>query len=184
MSRPQTLQGGLIRVAERGVQRQTLNFQYNPEQISRTLRPAGTRGEVSESLRFELVFDAADALAQGDPGAVEYGIAPQLAALVRLLENSRAAPRNWIERLLPQTNMTLTVFVWGNRQAVPVGVEKLHIRERLFDSRLNPIHAVASVELRVLEARELVGHRYGLGLLNAYRAARRDLADSSGFGPG
>ena len=184
MNGPQTLQGGLIRVAERGVLRQTLNFQYNPEQITRTLRPDGGSGEVAESLRFELVFDAADALAQGDPGAVEHGIAPQLAALTGLLEDSRAAPRSWIERLLPQTDDTLTVFVWGNSQAVPVGLEKLDIRERLFDSRLNPIHAVAAVELRVLAARELAGHRYGLELLQAYRAARRDLADSIGFGPG
>jgi hypothetical protein len=47
------------------------------------------------------------------------------------------------------------LFVWGAGRIVPVRVTSLAITEQLYDAALNPTHAEAQIELRVLTTEEL-----------------------------
>src|SRR5258708_14414160 len=75
-----------------------ITFQYNPENLNRSLTPnyeGGTEGEYSDNIYFSGVptqtlsivahLDATDALSQGDATATQYGIYPQIAALELLI---------------------------------------------------------------------------------------------------
>jgi hypothetical protein len=46
------------------------------------------------------------------------------------------------------------LFVWGPGRILPVRVTSLTITEKLYDATLNPTHAEAQVELRVLSLEE------------------------------
>ena len=98
---------------------------------------------VTETIRFTLVLDEADALAAAEPVATNLGLHPMLAALELLLR----------EDAQPQTDAA-TVFVWGAHRVMPVRLVRLEVHERLFDPALNPLHATARVTLQGLDGTE------------------------------
>ena len=59
------------------------------------------------------------------------------------------------KRPVPQSQVPTVLFVWGTKRIVPVRVNSLSIQETLYDSFLAPMHATASVEVRVLTPDEL-----------------------------
>src|SRR5262245_6802092 len=92
---PRLVKGALVSVDLLSLIPQVILFQYNPELLNRTVQPReggdGTPGEVPrvaatpiETLRLEVLLDAADQLAVGGPAAA-LGLHPQLAALELLL---------------------------------------------------------------------------------------------------
>ncbi len=59
------------------------------------------------------------------------------------------------DRSVPASQVPIVLFVWGIERVVPVRVTSLNVTERLYDSLLNPTHAEAQIEMRVLTQEEL-----------------------------
>lgn len=148
-------------------------FQFNPEKLTRTITPqtAGSEGSIfetqrlkgapEETIKMDLVFDAADALAEGDGITETLGLYPQLSALEMLvypksalvIANTVLLATGTIE-VVPPTG-PLTLFAWGPQRIVPVQMKEFTITEETYDSNLNPINAKATVTLKVLTYNDL-----------------------------
>jgi len=100
---PRLQKGAILSLdATTGIPLGTIALQYNPESITRSLKPqtAGEQPDRSEVLRLtgppiETIrctaeIDATDQLAAGDSNAMSFGIQPQLAALELLVYPSSA----------------------------------------------------------------------------------------------
>jgi hypothetical protein len=55
----------------------------------------------------------------------------------------------------PTARVPVVLFVWGTSRIVPVRVTSLSVTEKLYDDHLNPTHADAQIDLRVLTPTEL-----------------------------
>jgi hypothetical protein len=177
-------------------------FQYNPETLTRTLTPqtaGGTGGGASapgealrlagppqEALKLDVMIDATDQLEQGQATAAQLGIHPQLAALEMLLYPKSALVianeillRVGIIEIIPP-EAPLTILVWGAKRVLPVRLTEFSITEEMFDPHLNPIHAKASLGLRVLNYRDLGLLSPGGGLFMAHQLVKESMATLNG----
>ncbi|MDX1530148.1 MAG: hypothetical protein R3362_01350, partial [Rhodothermales bacterium] len=148
-------------------------FQYNPEQLRRTLtaQTAAADGDEREALRLKappkeqievtIEVDAADQLETGDALAQELGVHPTLASLEMLLypksavviANEVLKAVGVIEVLPPEAPLTL--FIWGIKRVLPVRITSLNVTETHFDPNLNPIVAEVSLTMDVLTYHDL-----------------------------
>lgn len=172
-------------------------FQYNPEELSRSLaeRPSLKAGDKEtpqdaprvsgppvESISLKVEIDATDQLESGDPTAIMLGIHPTLAALEMLvmptLEQLQLQSLQAVggAASVGATQLPLVLFVWGASRVLPVKVTSLSIRETAFDSRLNPIHAEASLQLQALTYDELTKNSVGYQVYLAMQARREVMA--------
>jgi hypothetical protein len=168
---PRLLKGGLVTLDPAGPPG-VIVFQYNPETVTRTLTPQTVGGQSAgdplrlagppqETIRFDAAIDATDQLEQARAPATVAGIHPQLAALEMMIYPKSAQvvaseillQAGMIEVVPPEA--PLTVLVWGVPRVVPVRLTSFSITEEMFDPALNPIHAKASLEVRVLNYRDL-----------------------------
>lgn len=143
--------------------------------------PLAVRGLPGESFSFTIAMDAGDMIADGSPVAegiaLATGVYSRLAALEMLLYPTGAfgdgllgsvslsagaggvsvggAAGGGVKRDIPQSQVPTVLFVWGPGRIVPVRVTTLTITEKLYDSLLNPTHAEAQLELRVMTPEEL-----------------------------
>jgi hypothetical protein len=156
-----------------GIPLGTISLQYNPESITRSLKPrtVGDQPDRTEILRLtgppietiqvNVEIDATDRLAVGDPTALSFGIQPQLAALetlvypssVRLIANEVLTLVGTIE-VLPMES-PLTLFVWSKSRITPVRITDLEVTEEAFDPQLNPIRAKVRLGMRVLDVNDV-----------------------------
>jgi hypothetical protein len=159
--------------ATTGVPLGTINLQYNPDSITRSLKPqsVGEEPDRSELLRLkgppietidcEIEIDATNQLADGDSTAMALGIQPLLSALellvypssAVLIANEALSLVGTIE-ILPMES-ALTVFVWSTTRITPVRITDLKITEEAFDPQLNPIRAKVSLNMRVLNINDV-----------------------------
>src|SRR5579875_2937255 len=174
-----------------------IEFQYNPEQVTRTLKPQPVsdepdrteifrlKGPPIETIRCTIDIDATNLLAASDETTLSYGIQPQLAALELLvyptsevlLANEALSFAGTIE-ILPMQSM-LTLFVWSKSRVTPVLITDLDITEELFDAQLNPIRAKVALGMRVLNVND-VGFLTPAGVLYmAYQIQKEALATMS-----
>jgi hypothetical protein len=173
--RPRVLKGGLVSYRLPALAPTIIVFQYNPDEMSRSLQmqsaPGGTgRGEANrvngppqETFTFSVEIDATDQLEKpGDnPSVVENGLHPVIAAIERLVYPSYPMViANEVLALagsafILNETAPLTLLVWGQRRVLPVQVQSLSIKEEAFDQKLNPIRAKADLSLRVLTYRDL-----------------------------
>jgi hypothetical protein len=152
-------------------------FQFNPETVRHTWtqapapttlpgqtgsNPLAVAGVPGETFSFTLTMDVGDQLTDPHPAvraaAAASGIYARLAALEMLLfpvDTGPAAAAAGGRRQTPTAQVPTVLFVWGIGRIVPVRVTSLSITETLYDSLLNPTHADAAVELRVLTPAEL-----------------------------
>src|SRR6516162_4725050 len=135
---PLLRKGALVLLdATTGVPLDTINLQYNPDSITRSLKPqsVGEEADRSEILRLkgppietidcEIEIDATNQLADGDSTAMRLGIQPRLSALELLVYPSSAvlianevlSLAGTIE-ILPMES-ALTVFVWSTTRITP-----------------------------------------------------------------
>jgi hypothetical protein len=171
-----------------------IEFQYNPEQVTRTLKPQPVsdepdrteifrlKGPPIETIQVTIDIDATNLLATSDPTTLSFGIQPQLAALellvyptsAVLLANEALSFQGTIE-ILPMESM-LTLFVWSKSRVTPVLITDVSITEELFDAQLNPIRAKVALGMRVLNVND-VGFLTPAGVLYmAYQIQKEALA--------
>jgi hypothetical protein len=135
--------------------------------------PLAVSGVPSETFGFSLAMDVTDQFADPDPtvkaDAKRFGIYARIAALETLLypsppsdqptggsTNSGSSNSSGGEkRPTPAAQLPTVLFVWGTGRILPVRVLSLTITEKLYDEDLNPTHADAQLELRVLTPAEL-----------------------------
>ncbi|MDR3692463.1 MAG: hypothetical protein P4L46_23985 [Fimbriimonas sp.] len=168
-------------------------FQYNPDSMTRTITPKWLQdaskpevlrlsGAPEEVIKADIEIDAIDALAAGDPIAVQNGIHPQLAALEMLVYPSTAVViantalllTGTIEVIPPYAPFTL--FVWGPKRVVPVKISDLTIVEEMYDPSLNPVQAKVSLTMKVLSYNDLSVTHPGYGLFLAHQVVKEALA--------
>lgn len=192
---PHLLKGALVGIDLFSLQPSAIFFQYNPDQMTRTLQanasggeggdrsePMRLKGAPTESLRLDVEIDATDQLEQADPTAVRMGIYPQLSALEMLLyphsnvviANSILAAAGTIEVVPPEA--TFTLLVWGPSRVVPVRLTEFSITEEAHDPRLNPIRAKVSLGLRVLSYNDFSITHPGYALFLGHQILKETMA--------
>ncbi len=190
------LMKGAILVLEpnTGIPLNTINLQYNPESIRRSIQPQSVgdlpdrtevlrlKGPPIETIHCDVEIDATDQLAAGDPTTTSFGIAPQLSTLellvypssALLIANEILSLIGTIEILPMSSNLTL--FGWGTNRVSPVRLTGIEITEEAFDPQLNPIRAKVSLSMRVLNVND-VGFLTPAGALYmAYQIGKESMA--------
>lgn len=169
---PKILKGALVAYQLPALLPTIIVFQYNPEQLTRSLSPrtagGGGRGDMmrsdgppEETISLSVELDATDQLEIRDGLATSVGLHPALAALERLMYP--AFPTVVANQVLAAFGSgvilsepaPLALFIWGKSRILPVRVNSVSLTEQAFDVNLNPILAKADLNLRVLTYREL-----------------------------
>jgi hypothetical protein len=180
-----------------GVPLGTIMLQYNPETLTRSLKPQAVgeepdrteifrlKGPPIETIKGDVEIDATDQLAASDPVTMSLGIQPQLSALellvypasTVLIANEVLSLLGTIE-ILPMES-ALTVFAWGQQRITPVRITDIDITEQAFDPQLNPIRAKVSLTMRVLSVSD-VGFLTAAGALYlTYQLAKESMAQQT-----
>jgi hypothetical protein len=170
---PKLQHGSIIAIDQITKLQTEIQFQYNPETLTRRLTAQTAsgnydkseafrlKGPPEETISLEIEIDATDKLEKEDSDTVQNGIYPKLAALELLLyprsevviANENLAMRGIIEIVPAQAPLTL--FYWGTNRKLPVRLTSFSITEEAFDPNLNPILAKVSLELTVLNYMDL-----------------------------
>ncbi len=171
---PILLKGAIVSLDPNiGIPKGIITFQYNPDEVTRSLKPQPVspepdrteifrlKGPPIETIHCTVEIDATDQLAASDPRALAFGIQPQLAALELLVYPSSAvlianevlSYLGTIE-ILPMES-ALTLFVWSKTRVTPVLITDLNITEEAFDPQLNPIRAKVGLGMRVLNVNDV-----------------------------
>jgi hypothetical protein len=183
-----------------GTQPITINFQYNPGEMRRTLasrKPRDTAqpnaapqdarlvaGPPVETISLAIELDAADQLADpsNNQATVEHGLHQPLAALEMLMyppsaqfeQNQQLAESGEIQ-VSPST-LALVLLNWGESRVVPVMISSFSATEQEFDTQLNPIRARVELGLQVLTYIDLRDSSTGVDAFVTYQKEKERLA--------
>ena len=194
---PRLAKASILCIDPTSQQISSIKLQYNPEKISRTLTPrikgggseGGGRSELmriegapQETITLEVVIDASDQLNQGDPGACQMGIYPQLSALELLVYPSSSSvlmstalqALGTLEFLPPLAPFTL--FFWGPKRIVPVKLSSFTINETYHDAKLNPISAEVTLSMQVLSYSDLPILHPGFSMFLTHHIMKESMA--------
>ena len=191
---PRLMKGAIIGIDIFNPVSSVIQFQYNPETLTRTLQAqtSGEGGNSSEALRLqgapqesitlEIEIDATDKLEKGDNNATSMGIYPQLSALEMLIypkssvviANTVLLAAGSIEVIQPMAPLTL--FIWGPKRVLPVRLTSFSITEDAYDTNLNPIRAKVSLGLSVLNYNDLPVTHPGYHLFLAHQVVKETMA--------
>ncbi len=191
---PRLVKGAIIAIEPSQPVATVIEFQYNPETMSRNLESqigseGGGRAEAlrlsgppKETISLDVVINATDQLEKGDSTATKHGIYPQLSALEMLLypksslvnANAAQLQLGTIEIIPPEAPLTL--FRWGAQRVVPVNLTSFSITEEAYDTQLNPIRAKVALSMRVLTYDDLPQTNDGYGIFLAHQAMKERLA--------
>jgi len=190
---PRLMKGAIIGIDIFNPVSSVIQFQYNPETLTRTLQAqtSGEGGNSSEALRLkgapqesitlEIEIDATDKLEKGDNNATSMGIYPQLSALEMLIypksslviANTVLLAAGTIEIIPPMAPLTL--FIWGPKRVLPVRLTSFSITEDAYDTNLNPIRANVSLGLSVLNYNDLPVTHPGYHLFLAHQVVKETM---------
>lgn len=198
---PKIRKGGLAAYRLPSLLPTIIVFQYNPEEVSRSIQARGaqgggrgeaqrTGGPPSETLTFTVEIDAADQLEFPAQNAqtVSMGLHPAIAALESLtLPSFPLVAANETMALagmsfIAAENAPLTLLIWGRHRVLPVKVESLTIKEQAFDTSLNPIRVSVDMSLKVQTYRDLEVTNPGYWVYMASFAQKEVLAGSNTIG--
>lgn len=192
---PRLTKGALVGLDPLNPLASVVVFQYNPDQMTRTLNAQTTGGEGSdraepmrlkgaavETIGLTVEVDATDQLERGDGVAAAMGVYPQLSSLEMMLypktalvvANTVLLAMGTIEILPPMAPFTL--FIWGPKRILPVRLTSLTITEDAHDPALNPIRASVQMSLRVLTYSDLPITHPGYALFLAHQAVKEAMA--------
>lgn len=200
---PKLLKGALVVYASHtpGAKAKVIPFQYNPDQLSRTLArrtPSGGSGSTGgaredvlrvegppvESITLSVVLDATDQLASAQKGdtVLQHGLFPVLATLELLLYPSCEQVKEGEQQVqagavqISSGRLPLTLLVWGKSRVVPVLLTSFAVAEQAFDPNLNPIRAKVDLGLQVLTNMELESKTQGHMTFSTYHKEKERLA--------
>lgn len=198
---PKIRKGGLAAYRLPSLMPTIIVFQYNPDEVSRSLKlrgaEGGARGESQrtggppeETLTFTVEIDAADQLEfpAENGGVVAKGLHPVIAALETLLYPSfELVVANEAVALagmafIAAEQAPLTLLIWGKHRVLPVRVESLTLKEQAFDVNLNPIRVSADLTLKVQSYRDLEMTNPGYWVYMASFAQKEVLAATNTIG--
>jgi hypothetical protein len=192
---PRLVKGALISIDPDSGQESVIEFQYNPDTLTRRLDARSIGGEGGdkvevyrlkgppvETITLNIEIDATDKLEAADSLATRAGICPVLAALELLLypksgdirENAARAKNGDIEIIPPEA--PLLKFVWGTNRVVPVRITSLSITEEAYDVNLNPIHAKIDLSLQVLSTSDFKRDHHGYQMFHEHHIRKEVLA--------
>jgi hypothetical protein len=191
---PRILKGALISVDPFTSLESVIQFQYNPDTMTRRLEARavtqeGDRGEAmrltgapKETITLNIEIDVADLLEQGNPLATTQGLNPVLAALELMLypksdsviENDILSAIGTIE-VVP-VDGAMVLFVWGRAKVLPVRLTSFSITEEAFDQLLNPINAKVELSLTVLSYHDLSPLSQARALFFTHHVAKEVMA--------
>jgi hypothetical protein len=178
-------------------------FQYNPAEVTRTIRvnASGTAGgpglrvqnAPTESYTLKLELDGVDAVDKPITGTM--GVQPLLAAIEAMLEPAGvlgvigavgSALAGAVSSLtgggasggpIPAPSLPLVVLAWSAARIVPVRIDSFTARETGFNAALLPVQATVDLSLTVLRDTDLTSDlKMANFVANAYQAARSALA--------
>jgi hypothetical protein len=183
-----------------GTQPVTINFQYNPGELRRTLASRRPRdaaqpnaapqdarlvaGPPVETISLAIELDATDQLADpaNNQNTVAHGLHMPLAALEMLMyppsaqfEHNQQLAENGQIQVSPSA-LALVLLNWGESRVVPVMVTSFTITEQEFDTQLNPIRAKVDLGLQVLTYIDLRDSSTGVDAFVAYQKEKERLA--------
>ncbi len=202
---PLLLKGGIVLIdPTTGAIQRIIALQYNPDTLTRTLQAQtiepGTRdrtealrlkGPAVETFKLDAEIDATDQLEfpNQNPGTIQFGIFPQLAALKTIiyptttqLLNSNMLAQSGTLKIAPM-EAPLALFIWSKSRVVPVRITEFSITEEAFDTSLNPIRAKVSLSMRVLSVDDLGYDEKGGNLFLVYQQQKEQLASLNNGGP-
>jgi hypothetical protein len=181
-------------------------FQYNPDQVRRTLTNrtppqgqgggagganAGAREDVLrvsgppvEAINLSIVLNAADQLADPsqNPKIAESGLYAALAALELAMYPPTLASKKLEdmaaagEYQVKPANLPLTLLVWNASRVAPVAITSFSVTEEAFDFHLNPIRAKVDLGLKVLTSLEFPSSSVGRDAYISYQKNKERLA--------
>ena len=190
---PRILKGAIVAIDPLAPAPSVIMFQYNPDTLTRTLKPRspggdGARSEAQrltgppeETIKVEIEIDAADKMEASDGLVAATGIYPQLSALELLtypksgliIANTLLLAAGVIEIIPPDAPLTL--FIWGAQRILPVRITDFSITEEAFDPLLNPIRARIGLGLRVLSYNDLSITNHGYYLFLAHQIVKETM---------
>ncbi len=194
---PRVLKGGIVlldpdqfTVLTNGI----IVLQYNPDTLTRSFKIKGIEeggdrtealrltGPPVETIKLDAEVDATDQLETGDQNTLQYGIAPQLAALESMVYPASATlqknfnlSQQGVLEIMPMLS-PFALFVWSASRIAPVRVTDLSITEEAFDPALNPLRAKVSLGLRVLSIDDLTFSDKSGSLYMTYQRQKENLA--------
>jgi len=191
---PRVLKGALVSIDPMSPIPNVIVFQYNPDTLTRTLKPRVASGDAAraeaqrltgppeETIKVDVEIDAADQLETSDPIATTLGIHPQLAALEMInypkssvvIANTALLAGGVIEVIPPDAPLTL--FIWGAKRILPVRITEFSITEEAHDQALNPIRAKVGLGLRVLGYNDLSITNPGYYIFMAHQVVKETLS--------
>jgi hypothetical protein len=191
---PKVLKGAIVGVDIFNPLASVVVFQYNPEQLTRSLEPqysdsGGARGEAlrlggppRESISATINIDVIDQLQEGSATAGALGLYPQLSALEMLIypksalviANTVLLASGTIEVVPPAAPLTL--FIYGWQRVVPVKMTSLSISEVAHDPQLNPIRATADISMQVMTYNDLPLEHPGYWTFMAHQVVKETMA--------
>jgi hypothetical protein len=191
---PRVLKGAIVGVDLLNPIPSVIVFQYNPETLTRTLKPRapapeGARSEAmrlggppEEEIKVDVEIDATDQMEKGEELTAALGIHPQLSALEMLvyprsplvIANTVLLATGTIEVIPPIGPFTL--LIWGAKRILPVRLNEISITEEAHDTSLNPIRAKVSLGLRVLSYADLSITHPGYYVFLAHQVVKETLA--------
>jgi hypothetical protein len=193
---PRVLKGALVGVNPSNPIPSVIVFQYNPDTLTRTIKPRapggdGARSEAlrltgppEETIKVDVDIDATDQLEKNDGTAASVGIYPQLSALEMLayppsaivIANTVLLAAGTIEIIPPDAPLTL--FIWGAKRILPVRITDFSITEEAHDQALNPIRAKIGLGLRVLSYNDLSITDPGYYIFMAHQIVKETLGNA------
>ena len=203
---PQIFKGALAVYPQQtpGTQPKIIVFQYNPDQLRRTLAPraappdkgnAGAareevlrvQGPPIETISMTVELDATDQLEDpnNNSSAVQNGLQPELATLELLLYPSTSTAQNQQQQAqqgkvqVSTADLPLTLLVWGKSRVVPVLLTTFSVTEEAFDVNLNPIRAKVELAMKVLTYMELQSSSLGTDAFMSYQRQKENFAQQS-----
>lgn len=191
---PKVLKGAIVALDLFNPLASVTIFQYNPEEISRSLTPkyseaGGGRAEAlrlagppDETISANLKIDLIDQMERGEAGPLGAGITGYLAALemltypksILVAANQILLQIGTMEVIPPVAPLTL--FIYGWKRVVPVKLQSLSITETMHDPKLNPIRAEVSVSMKVLTYNDLAITHPGYWAFMAHQVVKEVLA--------
>ena len=203
---PRLLKGALAVYPQQtpGTQPRLVLFQYNPDQVRRTLMSRAqppdrgnsgaareevlrVQGPPVETINLTVILNAIDQLEHPDENrtVVEHGLQPALATLELLLypstdtlqQQQQQAQQGQVQTC--PGDLPLTLLVWGQNRVVPVLLTNFSVTEEAFDANLNPIQVKIELGLKVLTIMELQSPSLGYDAYLAYQRQKETLAQQA-----